>query len=268
MATLKQPQLGQTILNLRQEKKITQEELVDRCNVSVRTLQRIEAGEVTPRESTLKILLEALGYKHIEVEQSITIKKNKEILLYALIGGCVYFGLGFLETLADAARFESDLPKYFPLVYTIIKLMALTGYFFMMYGFATMHSIYQVSLLKISAYLMFVAFAIVEIYDVISIFSTMNAEEFMLVKGIEAVTFGGADIIFGIALFKLGHSMGTVAKVAGILEILVGMLFMSFLLAFMGLFLLIPATLLELVLLYKMHESESNKLISSTPKAI
>jgi len=47
---MKQPQLGQTILTLRQEKKITQEELVERCNLNVRTLQRIEAGEVTPRD--------------------------------------------------------------------------------------------------------------------------------------------------------------------------------------------------------------------------
>ncbi|MEP2026221.1 MAG: helix-turn-helix transcriptional regulator [Reichenbachiella sp.] len=268
MATLKQPQLGQTILTLRQEKKITQEELVERCNVSVRTLQRIEAGEVTPRESTMRILLEALGYQYTEVEQSAKTKKNKEILLYALIGGCIYFGLGFLEAIADSTRFDSDLPAYFPWIYTVIKLISVTGYFFMMHGFATMHNIYQVPLLKISAYLMFGAFAIIEVYDVISIFSSMSAEEFMFVKGIEAVTFGGADIIFGIALFKLGNSLGITAKLAGVFEILVGILFMSFFLAFMGLFLLILATLLELVLLYHMYEHQSNKMIANTAKSI
>lgn len=262
MATLKQPQLGQTILTLRQTKKITQEELVERCNVSVRTLQRIESGEVTPRESTMRILLDALGYEYTAIKHSASAKKNKEVLLYALIGGFLYFGLGFLEVIADSIRFDSDQPPYFPLLYTVIKLVVIAGYFFLMHGFAIMHATYQVSLLKISAYLMFGSLAIIEIYDIISIFSSVNAEEFMYVKGIEAVTFGGADIIFGIALFKLGKSLGITAHAAGILEILVGILFMSFFLAFLGLFLLIPATLLELVLLYKMYENESNKLTS------
>jgi len=57
---MKQPQLGQKILTLRQEKGLTQEELVERCHVSVRTIQRIEAGEVTPRNYTVKSILNAL----------------------------------------------------------------------------------------------------------------------------------------------------------------------------------------------------------------
>src|SRR6187399_1416206 len=60
--TVKQPELGQKILELRKAKGLTQEELVDRCNINVRTIQRIEAGEVTPRMFTIKTILEALGY--------------------------------------------------------------------------------------------------------------------------------------------------------------------------------------------------------------
>ena len=43
---MKQPQLGHKILELRKAKGLTQEELVEMCNLNVRTLQRIEAGEV------------------------------------------------------------------------------------------------------------------------------------------------------------------------------------------------------------------------------
>ncbi len=39
---------------------LTQEDLVEKCNLSVRTLQRIEAGEVTPRPSTVKLIFGAL----------------------------------------------------------------------------------------------------------------------------------------------------------------------------------------------------------------
>ncbi|MCW8982140.1 MAG: helix-turn-helix domain-containing protein, partial [Altibacter sp.] len=58
---MKQPELGQKILELRRQKGLTQEELVEQCNINVRTIQRIEAGEVTPRSFTLKTFLNALG---------------------------------------------------------------------------------------------------------------------------------------------------------------------------------------------------------------
>src|SRR5690606_4394578 len=58
--TMKQPELGRKITLLRKEKGLTQEELVERCNLSVRTLQRIEAGEVTPRIYTIKLIIEVL----------------------------------------------------------------------------------------------------------------------------------------------------------------------------------------------------------------
>ncbi|HEY3430664.1 MAG TPA: helix-turn-helix transcriptional regulator, partial [Cyclobacteriaceae bacterium] len=53
---MQQPELGIRLTALRKEKNLTQEELVAKSNVSVRTIQRIEAGEVLPRMSTVKIL--------------------------------------------------------------------------------------------------------------------------------------------------------------------------------------------------------------------
>ncbi len=57
---IQQPELGRKIYELRKARGLTQEELVEKCNLSVRTLQRIEAGEVEPRPSTLKLIFEAL----------------------------------------------------------------------------------------------------------------------------------------------------------------------------------------------------------------
>jgi transcriptional regulator with XRE-family HTH domain len=59
---MKQPELGKKIAELRKAKGLTQEELVEKCNVSVRTLQRIESGEVSPRSYTTKIIFAALDY--------------------------------------------------------------------------------------------------------------------------------------------------------------------------------------------------------------
>jgi len=60
---MKQPELGKKIADLRKAQGLTQEELVDRCNLSVRTLQRIESGEVIPRSHTIRVIFAALDYK-------------------------------------------------------------------------------------------------------------------------------------------------------------------------------------------------------------
>jgi transcriptional regulator with XRE-family HTH domain len=59
---MNQPDLGKKIAELRKAKGLTQEELVEKCNLNVRTLQRIESGEVTPRSYTIKAIFTALEY--------------------------------------------------------------------------------------------------------------------------------------------------------------------------------------------------------------
>ena len=60
---MKQPELGKKIADLRKAKGYTQEELVEKCNLSVRTLQRIDSGEVGPRRHTIRVIFGALDYK-------------------------------------------------------------------------------------------------------------------------------------------------------------------------------------------------------------
>jgi transcriptional regulator with XRE-family HTH domain/ketosteroid isomerase-like protein len=64
---MKQPELGKKIAELRKVKGLTQEELVETCNLSVRTLQRIESGEVSPRSYTIKVIFSALDYSFSEL---------------------------------------------------------------------------------------------------------------------------------------------------------------------------------------------------------
>lgn len=57
---MKQQELGTKLAELRKAKGLTQEELVAKCHINVRTLQRIEAGEVIPRSYTLQSILSVL----------------------------------------------------------------------------------------------------------------------------------------------------------------------------------------------------------------
>ena len=59
---MNQPDLGLKVAELRQEKGLTQLQLAERCEVNLRTIQRIESGEVDPRAYTLQCLSAALEF--------------------------------------------------------------------------------------------------------------------------------------------------------------------------------------------------------------
>lgn len=59
---MNQPDLGKKILEIRHLKGLTQGELAEKCNLSLRTVQRIESAEVTPRSHTIKVIFSSLDY--------------------------------------------------------------------------------------------------------------------------------------------------------------------------------------------------------------
>lgn len=59
---MNQPGLGLKVSELRQQKGMTQEQLSEFCQVSSRTIQRIENGEVDPRTHTVQCLSTALDF--------------------------------------------------------------------------------------------------------------------------------------------------------------------------------------------------------------
>jgi uncharacterized Tic20 family protein/DNA-binding Xre family transcriptional regulator len=59
---MNQPDLGLKVAELRQQKGLTQEQLAELCEISSRTIQRIESGEVDPRAYTLYCLGNALEF--------------------------------------------------------------------------------------------------------------------------------------------------------------------------------------------------------------
>lgn len=67
---------GKLIKELRIKKGMTQEELAEKTEVSARTIQRIENGEVDPRAYTLQMIAKAL-----DVDFSLFVEKEFEVKL-------------------------------------------------------------------------------------------------------------------------------------------------------------------------------------------
>jgi transcriptional regulator with XRE-family HTH domain len=276
---MKQPELGRKISELRKEKGLTQEELVDKCNISVRTLQRIESGEVTPRSYTVKTILAALEYDLSKISDNDDNKKNffdwlKETLLIdidpdksgnfiikqlniAWIFGLMYFILGFIEGAADFYIIKEDQMIFSIPFYIIMKILVLITFFFFQRGFILVGHLFKNYLLKIMSFVLIFSMFLVIIYDITSLFSESIETEFML--GAEALTFGVIGILFGVSLIKLQKSFGQLPIIAGIFEIFAACFFLTLLLAFIGQIILIPAELIEIVILFKAIEIIKSK---------
>ncbi|QBR12777.1 helix-turn-helix domain-containing protein [Sphingobacterium sp. CZ-2] len=67
--------LGEKISLQRKSKGFSQESLADNCGISIRTVQRIENGQTTPRPYTLKVIADFLDLP----EEKLEFKTNPEL---------------------------------------------------------------------------------------------------------------------------------------------------------------------------------------------
>ncbi len=268
---MKQPELGQKISELRKSKGLTQEELVEQCNISVRTIQRIEAGEVTPRSYTIKTILSALDYdlEQIQTEDSRVTKEFKKLFLLeiddskeigfltkqlsiAWISGIVYFIVGFAEFAVDFSRFTKDTMITNDSVYILLKLVMLASIILYTRGFILTGKIFKNYLLRITAFIFIFISVLFYSFDVLSLYIIDFNYQFIL--GAEAITYGVIGILFGISVLRLQNGLGTLAKITGIFEIVTYGFMVTVVLSLVGMVLLTPTIILEIILLYKVSE--------------
>lgn len=67
---------GKKLFEIRNAKGLTQADLAKRCNITPRTVQRIEAGTVTPRAYTIQLISETLEYDFSTIHSSLTPTQN------------------------------------------------------------------------------------------------------------------------------------------------------------------------------------------------
>ena len=282
---MKQPNLGKKLAQIRKQENLTQEELVERCNVSVRTIQRIEAGDVTPRTSTVKIILAALGHDLAEViedsepEQGWLKKhfgigfdsgKNKDakaILQTAWIAGTIYFVLGLIDAGMDYMNFSGKLDLSQSIFFAVTKASVFLSYALFFRGFVVLGQLFDNYLLKVSSYMIVAAFLVITGIDIFDVFRPFQDDMYLFIQAGASITVGAIGIILGVAFWKLQDGMGRLAAIAGVFEIMVGVCFLTVILFFLSLIMLVPATIVEIVLLFKAYELVSNEqALSKTGK--
>ncbi len=61
---------GKKLIEFRKAKGLTQAEVAEKCKITIRTIQRIEAGIVKPRAFTIKLISETLGFDFFEASNT------------------------------------------------------------------------------------------------------------------------------------------------------------------------------------------------------
>jgi len=74
---MEQPDLGKKNLELRLAKGLTQEELAQKSNVNLRTIQRIESARVNPRSYTIKLIFDNLNYDFYDSSKELDVQDNQ-----------------------------------------------------------------------------------------------------------------------------------------------------------------------------------------------
>ncbi len=261
---MQQPELGRQLTALRKEKNLTQEELVEKSHVSVRTIQRIEAGEVLPRVSTVKILLAALGQdpeqfltKHTNTMETKTNSTTtvRNIVLTAIIAGAIYLVAEVILIAMNIAWVTGgrDWAQWMNLIYAGLTVVMVTSYVLFARGFITLSHVFENTLLKIGSYLMMAAIAGLGILDISSL-GTEDIESLAIPYSAAAILGGALSIVFGVGLMRLQDGMGELSRIAGILEIVLGCTLVTVILFFISYVIMVPAVIVEILVLYRGYE--------------
>lgn len=170
----------------------------------------------------------------------------------AWVAGLIYFILGFFESVGDYFLYDKDLMIFSKSFYVFIKIAVLITFVYFQRGFILIGGLFKNYLLKIISFILIVCNILLIGYDIASVFYNSLEKEFVM--GGFALTFGSLGIVYGIALIRLKDLTGSIAKYAGIFEIIAGCCFLSLLLSFMGYIFLIPAEIFEIIMLFKVVE--------------
>jgi len=120
--------IGKQISDERKNQGLTQAELADRCRLNIRTIQRIESGEVHPRSYTVRIINEVLGTdfelndNHAEDDQEMkklreTFRKRRRFRIITAISAMAVLVLATLLSFPSWELFGMPKRTWVPFLY-------------------------------------------------------------------------------------------------------------------------------------------------------
>lgn len=249
---MKQPELGNKISELRNTKGITQKELSEACNVDIRTIQRIESGEVVPRMSTLKLIATTLEYDYNLFngnEQVNHINGSaylNTILLISFIVGIIYF-VNFLLYSRLIPAIDIEFHNNFYIVFSLIHVFSGVLFYF---GFYEVIKLQHNRILQVAIIISIISIPLFVMLELI-VRTMMYPFTLHLLK-LLVIIIGINGFIFGAGLMIAKGRFVVLYKIAGILQFLCSPMFIIQIpvVQWIGLWLAVPFILLLLTIIF------------------
>jgi transcriptional regulator with XRE-family HTH domain len=244
---MKQPDLGKQIAALRTSQGLTQQELANKCKINIRSIQRIEAGVVVPRNYTINLLNAVLQSNISSTINAPNLGIMPGIPLKAAIAGGVVFVINGLFVTYDLIT--KSLNPTLHLLTTIIHMLSCV---FFIRGFYLIGQYYKNRLLTFGAMLMMVLLPAVNLlYILKDPASVLGALLAFIVMSLSMILMGAGLLTEGLE-YK-GNQYGKAYKIAGINTIIIAVTYLSLhvYLIYFGLIASLPANILLVYLLYR-----------------
>lgn len=274
---MKQYELGNRIAQKRKHKGMTQEELAIQCNITTRSVQRIEAGEVFPRSYTLKKISEVLSltFEDLEVVKNTTetIAKQKRItktskflfsisaeniIKIAIISAALNLFFAFAEVVISYTQYKHYTPS------NAISLMSVFVYFA---SFLTciiyLYGLFVIGKLNKNIFLIIGTLSFMSIMVLVKGDDVISASNSFLKSyvniGLRYIMFGSTILMNGIGILLLHKRYGRTAIIAGGLDCLNGLFFLLRVPFPVGLIALAIARIAETVIMYRVYIKIGNE---------
>ncbi len=251
---MKQPELGLKINEIRNQRGKTQKELSESCQVDIRTIQRIESGEVSPRISTLKLIANALSCDmsifNGDNQENIDHLSPKVLLVYFVTGVIYSISWVLFSPIIPQNDFLRSVNLFIGFIYTI------TGVLFY-FGFYNLGNFHKNRILKISSIVIMVCIPLFLTTLLVSSkygFAGHINQLIVLLMGINSV-------VFGISLLKVKNQLMNLYRITGVLQILIAPFFIIPLSItnIIGFWLSVPYLLLLLSIVYLEYKESKNQ---------
>jgi len=257
---MKQPDLGKKLADFRNEIGLTQEQLSDKTKINIRTVQRIETGEVTPRVYTLKVILETLGrslddlngdFKEYVVEKP-EIFKTAWIASIALVVSNALFLT--IVVLRDLYGIRSGIYHFsVPVLLSIFILTILLNR-----GIIHAGKTFNNKFFVVTGYIGVVLCALVCLLQIVKFYSALPhieqiSKAFITLSAVNGIFYGVGLVLFKRQVFELAVLTGILMILQSVLCIIpVGFV------ELIGIILSIPSLSLQALIFYRLQTNKFN----------
>lgn len=204
---------------------LTQEQLAENTRINIRTIQRIESGDVMPRSTTLTIILEILGldFNVINGQSTEEIRIEKpDILKSAWIAGIVFtiiFGILIFLTLMRPVYQKDSIAHLMAILNIITSILV----FFFNKGKIHVGKLFNNNFIVVTAIADMILFTVSNIVQISLIYVPSTP---LTVAGHFLLSLIGLNgIFYGIGILLIKHFKNDLIMATGIVYIVESLLF-------------------------------------------